>query len=131
MTDQLVADPTRAAATLTVAADEVSIYEGGHLITISIKELLGNEVYAFAYPNGDYSEREVRFVEKAGYKCAVSLEPGSNSAMTPQFRLRRFCIPDDASLHELIVKTSGLWHGLLAVLAFVRGRYRSREKALA
>src|SRR5215475_6492644 len=43
---------------------------------------LGQEVYAFAYPNGDYCERDVRLVEKAGYQCALTLERGSNTAST-------------------------------------------------
>jgi peptidoglycan/xylan/chitin deacetylase (PgdA/CDA1 family) len=96
-----------------------------------LQGMLGTEVYALAYPNGDYSERELRLVEKAGYKCALGLDPGFNSATTSPFRLRRFCIPDHASQHELIVKTSGLWHGLLAVLESVRRRGpvgRSEEK---
>src|SRR6266850_2968741 len=35
---------------------------------------LAVEVYALAYPDGNYSEREVRLVEKAGYKCALTLD---------------------------------------------------------
>jgi len=83
---------------------------------------LATEVYAFAYPNGEYSERELRLVEKAGYRCALTLDRGFNSEKTPLFRLRRICLPDHADRHELLVKTSGLWGGIRAVLEQVRGR---------
>jgi peptidoglycan/xylan/chitin deacetylase (PgdA/CDA1 family) len=83
---------------------------------INLKTMLGNEVYALAYPNGTYSEREIRLAEKAGYKCALTLDRGFNTARTPLFRLRRICVPDNANRHELLVKTSGLWGGIRAVL---------------
>src|SRR5262249_48939276 len=38
---------------------------------MELQTMLGNEVYALAYPNGTYSEREIRLAEKAGYKCAL------------------------------------------------------------
>lgn len=77
---------------------------------------LGTEVYALAYPNGDYSERELRLTERAGYSCALSLDRGFNTKKTPLFRLRRICIPDDAGRDEVLVKASGLWGEIRAVL---------------
>ena len=77
---------------------------------------LGHEVYALAYPNGDYSEREIRLAERAGYSCALTLDRGFNTKTTPLFRLRRICIPDDPDQHELLVKASGLWGRIKAVL---------------
>jgi poly-beta-1,6-N-acetyl-D-glucosamine N-deacetylase len=77
---------------------------------------LGCEVYALAFPNGDYSERELRLAARAGYSCALSADGGFNTKRTPLFRLRRICVPDDADRHELLVKASGLWGGLRGVL---------------
>jgi peptidoglycan/xylan/chitin deacetylase (PgdA/CDA1 family) len=77
---------------------------------------LGHEVYALAYPNGDYSEREIRLAERAGYSCALTLDRGLNTKTTPLFRLRRICIPDDPDQHELLVKASGLWGRIKAAL---------------
>jgi peptidoglycan/xylan/chitin deacetylase (PgdA/CDA1 family) len=76
----------------------------------------GYEVYALAYPNGDYSERELRLAEKAGYSCALSVDHGFNTKRTPLFRLRRICVPDDADRRELLVKASGLWGKIKVVL---------------
>jgi poly-beta-1,6-N-acetyl-D-glucosamine N-deacetylase len=66
-------------------------------------------IYALAYPNGDYSERDILIAKKAGYQCGLTLDHGYNSLDTDLFKLRRICIPDDATLSELLVKTSGVW----------------------
>lgn len=67
------------------------------------------KIYALAYPNGDYSPRELELVRKTGFDCAVTLDQGFNDAETDLLRLRRIPLPDDASVNELLVKTSGLW----------------------
>jgi peptidoglycan/xylan/chitin deacetylase (PgdA/CDA1 family) len=74
-----------------------------------LESRLGSPIYAFAYPNGSYSERDARLVEQAGYSCALTLDRGSNDERTPLFRLKRIPVPDDASVDEVVVKASGLW----------------------
>lgn len=41
-----------------------------------IEKQLGNKCIVFSYPNGSYSDREMRYVENSGYKLAVSYEHG-------------------------------------------------------
>lgn len=67
------------------------------------------EIFAFAYPNGDYSEREIEFVKKAGYKAALTVDKGFNSSKTDIFRLKRLNIGDEDSIDKCIVKASGFW----------------------
>jgi peptidoglycan/xylan/chitin deacetylase (PgdA/CDA1 family) len=74
----------------------------------------GLKIYALAYPNGDYSDREVELLQNAGYTCGLTLDAGFNDSQTDPFRLRRVALPDDAGLNEVIVKTSGLWTFLKA-----------------
>jgi peptidoglycan/xylan/chitin deacetylase (PgdA/CDA1 family) len=50
---------------------------------------LGRRVEAFCYPAGLFGERELRFVADAGYRIAVSCEPGVNQRDTNRFALRR------------------------------------------
>jgi len=69
----------------------------------------GLKIYALAYPNGDYSDREVGLLQNAGYTCGLTLDAGFNDSETDPFRLRRVALPDDAGVNEVIVKTSGLW----------------------
>jgi poly-beta-1,6-N-acetyl-D-glucosamine N-deacetylase len=85
---------------------------------LDLQTTLRNEVYALAYPNGEYSERDIRLAKRAGYRCALALGRGFNTERTPLFKLRRICIPDDADQHELIVKASGLWDEIRAVLGW-------------
>jgi poly-beta-1,6-N-acetyl-D-glucosamine N-deacetylase len=89
-----------------------------------LENKLGLHVNALAYPNGDYSAREVAAAEECGYECALTLDLGFNSRTTPPFQLKRICINDDAGLDELFVKASGVW-GLLKSL--VRGRSKSSD----
>ena len=95
--------PARAAAEISESKTE-------------LENKFGLSVYALAYPNGDYTAREVAAAEAAGYTCALSLDHGFNSRTTPPFQLKRICISDDASVDELLVKASGLW-GFLKNLA--------------
>jgi peptidoglycan/xylan/chitin deacetylase (PgdA/CDA1 family) len=60
---------------------------------------LGRRVEAFCYPAGLFGERELRFVADAGYRIAVSCEPGVNRRDTDRFALRRRQIdPHDGGL---------------------------------
>lgn len=79
------------------------------------------EIYALAYPNGDYSPRELDLLRRNGFNCALTLDPGLNDEQTDLLRLRRIPLPDDASVNELLVKTSGLWD----LLAFRRWRWKN------
>jgi len=74
-----------------------------------LERKLGLVVNALAYPNGEYSAREIEAAKRSGYKCAVSMDCGFNSRTTPAFQLKRFCMNDDGELDELLVKASGLW----------------------
>jgi peptidoglycan/xylan/chitin deacetylase (PgdA/CDA1 family) len=67
------------------------------------------DVYAFAYPNGDYSLRDVQIVRECGYMCAITLDFGFNGPTTDIFRLKRILIDDDEEIPGLLVKTSGVW----------------------
>lgn len=87
----------------------------------------GWDVYAFAYPNGDHSEREKRLVREAGYACAVTIEPGYNTTATDPFGLKRICVDDADGVDEVVVKVSGLWGAICRVLNYRPHAPRSRE----
>ncbi|NPA36165.1 MAG: polysaccharide deacetylase family protein [Chlorobi bacterium] len=80
-----------------------------------LEEKYGLKIRGFAYPNGDYSEREIEMVEQAGYDYALTTDAGYNSINTNPFKLKRFSVNDSESIDEIIVKTSGIW-GLLKKL---------------
>ena len=88
----------------------------------------GLKIYALAYPNGDYSDREIGLLQKAGYVCGLTMDAGVNDSHTDRFRLRRVALPDDAGIDEVIVKASGLWRLLKA---FGPKRTHSRRHSTA
>jgi len=73
-----------------------------------LEKLLGRECRHFAYPNGDYSEREIRLSREAGYLSARTIDVGWNGARTDLYRLRVTGVTDDASIHLLAAQLSGI-----------------------
>jgi len=78
----------------------------------TLEQRCGLKICALAYPNGDYSDREISLLRSADYTCGLTLDPGFNDSATDSFCLRRIPLPDDAGISELIVKASGLWSSL-------------------
>lgn len=80
------------------------------------KELLetcyGMDISVLSYPNGDYGRREIDFAKKAGYECAITVDPGYNDLTTDLYKLKRFSIGDNSDVDELVVKASGIWQFL-------------------
>jgi len=86
-----------------------------------LEKIFGLGIYAFAYPNGDYSPRETVLAKKAGYTCALTIDGGFNTFDTDMFRLKRLRMNDEADINELIVKASGFWSIFERI--FERGKY--------
>jgi GT2 family glycosyltransferase/peptidoglycan/xylan/chitin deacetylase (PgdA/CDA1 family) len=82
-----------------------------------LEELLGHTVEHFSYTNGDYTDRERRCVEQAGYLSARTLDTGWNGPHDDPLRLRAFSVEDDASINILCGQACG-------VFAVVRGLFR-------
>lgn len=74
-----------------------------------LKQRFNLDSRVFAYPNGDYSDRDIDLCKSAGYELAVTVETGLNDRDTPPFELMRLSINDSAWIPELAVKSSGLW----------------------
>ena len=68
---------------------------------------LGRPVEAFSYPAGLFGERERQLVIGAGYRVAVSCEPGVNLPDTDRFALRRRQIDARDNLFDFRAKVSG------------------------
>jgi peptidoglycan/xylan/chitin deacetylase (PgdA/CDA1 family) len=68
---------------------------------------LGRRVTALSYPAGLFGDRERRLAREAGYRVAVSCEPGVNVAGTDRFALRRRQIDARDRLLDFRAKVSG------------------------
>ena len=89
----------------------------------------GLRIFAVAYPNGDYGEREIAFARRAGYRCALTVEAGFNTTRTDPFRLRRIAIDDDNDGPNVVMlKACGVW---AAVRSAVRRHRRRRHRPVS
>ncbi len=100
---------------LTQCDDETAQAE----ISLSKQHL--EEKYSFhintiSYPNGDYSARDIRLAQEAGYTCGITVDFGFNDLHTDLFRLKRISVNDGRTLDELIVKSSGCYAFLKKIL---------------
>lgn len=69
----------------------------------------GLDAHVLSYPNGDYSDREIRLARQAGYRCGITVDYGFNTVHSDLFKLKRLSVNDTADLNELSVKASGFW----------------------
>jgi peptidoglycan/xylan/chitin deacetylase (PgdA/CDA1 family) len=74
---------------------------------IDLEERLGRPVEAFCYPAGLYGERERALVAEAGFRVAVSCEPGINVPGGDPFTLRRRQVDPRDSLLDFRAKVGG------------------------
>lgn len=87
-----------------------SKYEISHSKEI-IEEWIEKDVKFFAFPNGDYSNREISFLKKFGYTLAFSTEQKylTKEKLARRFSLPRFMMVEGASFEENICRIVGVW----------------------
>jgi peptidoglycan/xylan/chitin deacetylase (PgdA/CDA1 family) len=73
-----------------------------------VEERVGRPVTSFAYPAGLYGERELRMVREAGYRTALTTEPGLNRSGQPRELLYRMFIDRRDTLRMFEAKIAGL-----------------------
>jgi peptidoglycan/xylan/chitin deacetylase (PgdA/CDA1 family) len=72
-----------------------------------LENRLGRVVNAFSYPTGLFGVREQKIVAEAGFRVAVSCEPGINDRSTDRFALRRRQVDARDSLLDFRAKLGG------------------------
>jgi peptidoglycan/xylan/chitin deacetylase (PgdA/CDA1 family) len=113
---------------LTCSADEL------RRAVVGSKDVLERDfglcVDAFAYPAGDYGPEQIEMVKRAGYRCAVTNDPGFNSGATDPFLLKRIealGFYESGTLDEIIVRASGILCVPKTIGLRVRRRLRRRK----
>jgi peptidoglycan/xylan/chitin deacetylase (PgdA/CDA1 family) len=78
---------------------------------LTLDRLLPAKVISFSYPNGDFTERDVKLLKKHGYKLAFTTKPAmiKFDKKIDMFRLPRYEVLDNASLNENICRMTGIW----------------------
>lgn len=79
---------------------------------VMIESFTKKKVYAIAYPNGDYTEREIEISRNLGYQMGFTSKIGFVSSRTAPFEIPRLSINDVNDFHEFILRITGIWAGL-------------------
>jgi poly-beta-1,6-N-acetyl-D-glucosamine N-deacetylase len=76
-----------------------------------LEQWTGKQVKHFAYPNGDYSNREISFLKRFGYTIAFSTEQKylTKEKLATQYKLPRFMMVETATFEENICRIVGVW----------------------
>lgn len=81
-----------------------------------LEGILGRRCEVFAYPNGDFGDRDVELVRGAGFRWAFGTRPGLAVPSSDPLRLPRIVVRDDAPAREALVRASGLPGRLQALI---------------
>jgi len=78
------------------------------------KKALGNwlqtDINSFAYPNGDYDERDFEFLKINDYKMAFTTSPNLMKENIGVYEIPRVSINSKGGKYENISRLLGLWH---------------------
>ncbi len=78
---------------------------------VQIEEWLNIPVESFAYPNGDYSNREIEYLKQLNFSSAYTTEPAylTEERLQKIYQLPRFCVFEGISKAEAICRMTGVW----------------------
>ncbi len=76
-----------------------------------IEEWTGKNVLYFAYPNGNYTHREIKYLEALNYGLAYHAKPYylTMAALQKRYELPRFDVIENATKLEAICRILGIW----------------------
>jgi peptidoglycan/xylan/chitin deacetylase (PgdA/CDA1 family) len=66
-----------------------------------VERMTGRKCSHFSYPNGDFSEREIKLLRAGGYRSARTIDVGWNKRGGDLFRLKIIGAPDKGSVNHL------------------------------
>lgn len=100
---------------ILINCGETQVYNELKLSRQKLESWTGKEVVYFAYPNGDYSPREIQILKTLNYRLAFSSQP---KYLTPEllkdtFTLPRFGFLEGASSAENICRITGVWQPIM------------------
>lgn len=74
-----------------------------------LEHLIGDRIYSFAYPYGEYTFREVEEVKRAGYQFGVGTVSGPVHMGDDLMRIRRIIIFPSSRKFDFWKKSSGFY----------------------
>lgn len=81
-----------------------------------LENWLQTDINSFAYPNGDYDKRDLKFLKKNGYKMAFTTSPDLSQENIGVYEIPRVSINTKGGKYENISRMLGLWHRYIQAL---------------
>ncbi|MFC4872909.1 polysaccharide deacetylase family protein [Negadavirga shengliensis] len=96
---------------ILVNCTEKSVMEELYMSKFKLEHWTGRKVESFAYPNGDYREREIEVLKTLGYRYAFSTRPVylTKEELADRYELPRFGFLEGGSFSENVCRMSGVW----------------------
>jgi poly-beta-1,6-N-acetyl-D-glucosamine N-deacetylase len=91
------------------------VYEELQVSRQKLESWIGKEVPYFAYPNGDYGQREIMILSELNFRLAFSIQRRclTSDRLQENFNLPRFGFLEEASFAENICRMVGIWQPLM------------------
>jgi poly-beta-1,6-N-acetyl-D-glucosamine N-deacetylase len=104
---------------ILINCPETQVYEELKGSRQKLESWILKEVAYFAYPNGDYSRREIKTLKTLNYRLAFSAQPQylTPALLNETFTIPRFGFLEGASYAENICRMTGVWHRLMQKLS--------------
>jgi peptidoglycan/xylan/chitin deacetylase (PgdA/CDA1 family) len=104
---------------ILINCPETQVYEELKGSRQKLESWIGKEVAYFAYPNGDYSRREIKNLKNLNYRLAFSTQPKylTPALLRETFTIPRFAFLEGASTAENICRMTGVWQPLMQKLS--------------
>lgn len=94
---------------LTQCSDAISMYELSDSKRI-LTDWIDKTIKYFAYPNGSYTDREIIYLKKCGYKMSFTTMPDYiRKTIDCVYEIPRFDIIENVSKLENICRATGIW----------------------
>ncbi len=96
---------------ILINCSDEEVYSELQLSKQKLEFWIGKEVKYFAYPNGDYSKREIQVLKELNYHFAFSTNPIylTPDLLKEKYILPRFAYLEGASFAENICRITGVW----------------------
>lgn len=103
---------------ILINCTEIQVYEELKGSRQKLESWTGKEVAYFAYPNGDFSRREIKILKTLHYRLAFSLQPKylTPDLLNESFTIPRFGFLEGASNAENICRITGVWQPMMQKL---------------
>lgn len=76
---------------------------------LTLEKWLNKPVNYFAFPNGDFNERDIKLLKNSGYKCAFSTQSDLITEASDIYKLPRRSVNSNGGIQENKAKMFGLW----------------------